>query len=193
MEDECYICADFLESPLITDICECKHKIIHISCFRKLIDKVESKGVCGVCKTQYKNVSVHRKIKIDVFVIIGYYLNCFLLLSLLFLSTYNVGHFLHKIIKGINSINNCKNSSCLYSCLNNCTGCNYPTKFTSCKSMYINYVSDILMVFFLILLVILNISICLRVNARCQKKKIFYIGYDVKIRDSVNFLYDNGV
>jgi len=193
MEDECYICSDFLESPLITDICECKHKIIHTSCFHKLIDKVESKGVCGVCKTQYKNVIVHRKIKLNIFMIVVYCLDCLFLSALLFLSTYNMGYFIHKIVNETNSITKCINSSCSYSCLNNCTGCNYPTELIMCKHMYINHVSDILMVFFLILLVILNLLIFSKLNERCQKKKFLNIIYDVEIKESVNFLYDNTV
>ena len=55
--NECYICADSTP-PLISDVCMCKNRFVHPECQKKLVDTLETRGECSVCKTAYKNVHV---------------------------------------------------------------------------------------------------------------------------------------
>ena len=59
--NECYICNDEKNDILMSNICECKDKYIHKSCFIKLLNKVEKTNNCSVCKTTYKNVIIQKK------------------------------------------------------------------------------------------------------------------------------------
>ena len=55
--DECFVCNDDTsESPLLSNLCSCTDRYIHIACQRRLLDTCETDGKCSVCRTTYANV-----------------------------------------------------------------------------------------------------------------------------------------
>ena len=55
--NECYICTDVFP-PLISDVCMCKNRFVHLECQKKLVATLEKEGKCGVCKVHYRNVTI---------------------------------------------------------------------------------------------------------------------------------------
>ena len=50
IEEECYICRDDIDSPLIDSPCVCNMKI-HESCFLEYLDRLGNK--CSVCRNEF--------------------------------------------------------------------------------------------------------------------------------------------
>ena len=48
--DECYICNDTKNDTLMTNICDCRERFIHKTCFVNLLQKTKFDNSCSVCK-----------------------------------------------------------------------------------------------------------------------------------------------
>lgn len=61
---ECYVCAE-ADDTVLTNLCNCHDRPIHLHCQKKLLATVSKDGTCTVCKTVYKNIRVRKKIRIN--------------------------------------------------------------------------------------------------------------------------------
>ena len=56
--DECYICNDTKNDTLMTNICDCRERFIHKTCFVNLLQKTKFDNSCSVCKKKYNVTDV---------------------------------------------------------------------------------------------------------------------------------------
>eukprot|EP00966_Prymnesium_polylepis_P122859 2840441-Prymnesium_polylepis.1 len=62
---ECFVCCeDGDEEPVLTNLCLCSDRALHLGCQRRLLKEVEASqgGVCAVCRAPYSNVVQTRRV-----------------------------------------------------------------------------------------------------------------------------------
>ena len=64
--DECYICNDTKNDTLMTNICDCRERFIHKTCFVNLLQKTKFDNSCSVCKKKYKNVVITKSYRLNI-------------------------------------------------------------------------------------------------------------------------------
>ena len=61
---ECFVCGEE-GGVLLTNICKCVDRHIHVECQRRMMALPRHRGVCAVCAAPYKNVVVQQRRRIS--------------------------------------------------------------------------------------------------------------------------------
>ena len=125
---ECYICNEERRETLLSNICACRDKYIHKSCFVKLLEKVEQNKCCSVCKTTYKNVIIKKKCVPNMKIL-------FLFSSLNAIFLFSLVLFLQKIFSVYIEIFAKTNNNCEY--FKNFTVINTTSYYMQCQNFLI--------------------------------------------------------